>query len=101
MKQKKYFLAVIFSFLFSVLFLSVELYAYKESDLKKLIKHDHDVIEMVTKSVNIANSCEHAHSAGSEKVDVIKFARQCQQMITSCRGFFNARSSILKGMKRT
>jgi uncharacterized protein YjbI with pentapeptide repeats len=36
MKQKKYFLAVIFSFLFSVLFLSVELYAYKESDLKKL-----------------------------------------------------------------
>ncbi|MBC8437664.1 MAG: hypothetical protein H8D82_00165 [Euryarchaeota archaeon] len=72
-----------------------------KSDLKKLIKHDHDVIEMVTKAVNIANSCEHAHSSGSEIADVVKFARQSQQMISSCRGFFNARSSILKGMKRT
>ena len=32
-------------------------------DLKKLIKHDHDVIEMVTKAVNIANSAEHSMAA--------------------------------------
>ncbi|MDP6639884.1 MAG: hypothetical protein QF817_02320 [Candidatus Poseidoniaceae archaeon] len=71
-----------------------------KSDLKKLIKHDHDVIEMVTKAVNIANSCEHAHATGGEEGEVIRLARQCQQMISSCRGFFAARLSLLKGMKR-
>ena len=35
----------------------------KVSDLKKLIKHDHDVIEMVTKAINIANSAEHAFAS--------------------------------------
>ena len=72
-----------------------------KKDLKKLIKHDHDVIEMITKAVNIANSCEHGHSTDGEEAEVIRLARQCQQMLSSCRGFFGARSSLLKGMKRT
>ena len=37
MKQKKSILAVIFSLIFSVFFLSGQLFAYKESDLKKLL----------------------------------------------------------------
>ena len=36
MKQKKSILAVIFSLIFSIFFLSGEMFAYKESDLKKL-----------------------------------------------------------------
>ena len=36
MKQKKSILAVIFSLIFSIFFLSGQLFAYKESDLKKL-----------------------------------------------------------------
>ena len=37
MKQKKSILAVIFSLIFSIFFLSGQLFAYKESDLKKLL----------------------------------------------------------------
>ena len=33
-------------------------------DLKKLIKHDHEVIDMVTKAVNIANSAEQSLATG-------------------------------------
>ena len=70
------------------------------SDLKKLIKHDHDVIEMVTKSVNIANSAEHAFNTGLEPDEIIQLIRQCQQMSTSCRGFFGSRSTILGGLRQ-
>ena len=71
-----------------------------KSDLKKLIKHDYEVIEMVTKGVNIANSCELLFGQAGEETEVIALARQCQQTISSCRGFFGARSSILQGMRR-
>ena len=70
------------------------------SDLKKLIKHDHDVIEMVTKSVNIANSAEHAMNSGLDSQEIIKLIRQCQQMSTSCRGFFSTRTTILGGLRQ-
>ncbi|MAP59899.1 MAG: hypothetical protein CL978_06690 [Euryarchaeota archaeon] len=70
------------------------------SDLKKLIKHDHDVIDMVTKSVNIANSAELAFNSGSEHDEIIKLIRQCQQMTTSCRGFFGSRTTILGGLRQ-
>lgn len=70
------------------------------SDLKKLIKHDHDVIDMVTKSVNIANSAELAFNSGSEQEEIIKLIRQCQQMTTSCRGFFGSRVTILGGLRQ-
>lgn len=70
------------------------------SDLKKLIKHDHDVIDMVTKAINISNSAEHAMGTGMSDEDVIKLIQQCQQMITSCRGFFGARNTILGGLRQ-
>lgn len=71
-----------------------------KSDLKMLIKHDHDVIEMVTKSVNIANSVEHAFNKGSNPEEIIQLIRQCQQMSTSCRGFFGTRATILGGLRQ-
>lgn len=68
------------------------------ADLKKLIKHDHDVIEMVTKATNIANSAEHEHASDGE--EVIRLCRQTTQMLSSCRGFFGARANILNGLRR-
>ena len=72
----------------------------KVSDLKKLIKHDHDVIEMVTKAINISNSAEHAFSTSKPDEDVKNLIQQCQQMITSCRGFYNSRAKILGGLRQ-
>ena len=72
----------------------------KVSDLKKLIKHDHDVIEMVTKAINIANSAEHAFSTNKSSDDVISLIQQCQQMVTSCQGFFTSRNKILGGLRQ-
>tara|TARA_B100001564_G_C20605275_1_gene654820 strand:- start:92 stop:652 length:561 start_codon:yes stop_codon:yes gene_type:complete len=72
----------------------------KVSDLKKLIKHDHDVIEMVTKAINIANSAEHAFSTINDDNEVTNLLQQCQQMITSCQGFFNSRNKILGGLRQ-
>jgi hypothetical protein len=66
-------------------------------DLKKLIKHDHEVIEMITKAVNIANSSEHSLATGEG--DSKQFVMQTTQMISSCRGFFKARANILSGLK--
>lgn len=67
-------------------------------DLKKLIKHDHDVIEMITKGVNIANSAEHSLATGEG--DSKQFILQTTQMISSCRGFFGARANLLAGLKQ-
>ena len=70
------------------------------SDLKKLIKHDHDVIEMVTKAINISNSAERAFSTSKPDEEVKNYIQQCQQMITSCRGFYNSRAKILGGLRQ-
>ncbi len=67
-------------------------------DLKKLIKHDHDVIEMVTKAVNIANSAEHSIATGEG--DYQQYIMQTTQMISSCKGFFGARANLLAGLKQ-
>lgn len=70
------------------------------SVLKKLIKHDHDVIEMMTKGVNISNSVEHAYSVGKEDAELKSLIRQCEQMMTSSRGFFSARATVLDGLRQ-
>ena len=70
------------------------------SVLKKLIKHDHDVIEMMTKGVNISNSVEHAFSAGKEEAEIKSLIRQCEQMMTSSRGYFSARATVLDGLRQ-
>ena len=70
------------------------------SVLKKLIKHDHDVIEMMTKGVNISNSVEHAFSAGKEEDEIKSLIRQCEQMMTSSRGYFSARATVLDGLRQ-
>tara|TARA_B100000700_G_C15047528_1_gene858651 strand:- start:1574 stop:2110 length:537 start_codon:yes stop_codon:yes gene_type:complete len=66
-------------------------------DLKKLIKHDHEVIDMVTKAVNIANSAEQSIATGEGNAQ--QMSLQSTQMITSCRGFFGARANVLAGLK--
>lgn len=70
------------------------------SVLKKLIKHDHDVIEMMTKAVNISNSVEHAYSSDKTVGEIKSLIRQCEQMITSSRGYFSARSTVLNGLRQ-
>ena len=70
------------------------------SVLKKLIKHDHDVIEMMTKAVNISNSVEHAYSSDKTVDEIKSLIRQCEQMITSSRGYFSARSTVLNGLRQ-
>ncbi len=72
----------------------------KVSDLKNLIKHDHDVIDMVTKAINISNSAEQAYNTGRTEVEVKNLIQQCQQMITSSRGYFNSRNKILGGLRQ-
>ena len=68
------------------------------SDLKKLIKHDHDTIEMITKAVNISNSAEKTLQDGD--FDMTKqLVFQCQQMISSCRGYFSERAVVLNGLR--
>tara|TARA_B000000532_G_C18847519_1_gene397934 strand:- start:82 stop:618 length:537 start_codon:yes stop_codon:yes gene_type:complete len=67
-------------------------------DLKKLIKHDHDVIEMVTKAVNIANSAE--LSTATSDGNAQQLTMQTTQLVTSCKGFFGARANVLAGLKQ-
>ena len=57
-------------------------------ELKRLIKHDHDVIDMVTKAVNLANSAEQsiALQEGKEQQLVL----HTTQLVTSCRGFLGS-----------
>jgi hypothetical protein len=55
---------------------------------------------MVTKAINIANSAEHAFSSNKSDDDVTNLIQQCQQMITSCQGFFNSRNKILGGLRQ-
>ena len=67
-------------------------------DLKKLIKHDHDVIEMVTKAVNVANSAE--LSTATSDGNAQQLTMQTTQLVTSCKGFFGARANVLAGLKQ-
>ena len=67
-------------------------------DLKKLIKHDHDVIDMVTKAVNIANSAELSTSTSDGNAK--QLTMQTTQVLTSCKGFFGARKNVLAGLKQ-
>ena len=70
------------------------------SVLKKLIKHDHDVIEMMTKAVNISNSVEHAFSSDKTDNEIKSLIRQCEQMVTSSRGYYSARTTVLDGLRQ-
>ena len=67
-------------------------------DFKKLVKHDHDVIEMITAGVNLTNSAEHSLATGEG--ELLQILRQTTQKMSSCRGFFGARAVILSGLKQ-
>ena len=69
-----------------------------KGELKRLIKHDHNVIDMVTKAVNLANSAEQSIAAndGNNR----KLLLHTIQLVTSCRGFFRARANILAGLNQ-
>ena len=66
-------------------------------DLKALIVHDHEVIEMLTGAVNLSNDSERALQQRSE--ELIPTIQRCQQMISSGRGFYTERSNLLNGLK--
>jgi hypothetical protein len=55
---------------------------------------------MMTKGVNISNSVEHAFSAGKEEDEIKSLIRQCEQMMTSSRGYFSARATVLDGLRQ-
>jgi hypothetical protein len=67
-------------------------------DLKNLIKHDHDVIDMVIKAVNLANQAEDSISKSED--DSKQYILQTTQKIASCKGFFAARATLLAGLKK-
>ena len=58
-------------------------------DLKTLIRHDKEVIEMVTEAVRLSNDAERSMQQGSE--ETIPALMQCQQKVSSCRGFYSER----------
>ncbi|MCH1537478.1 MAG: hypothetical protein L7S48_03625 [Candidatus Poseidonia sp.] len=58
-------------------------------DLKTLIRHDKEVIEMVTEAVRLSNDAERAMQQGSE--ETVPALMQCQQKVSSCRGFYSER----------
>lgn len=58
-------------------------------DLKTLIRHDKEVIEMVTEAVRLSNDAERAMQQGSE--ETVPTLMQCQQKVSSCRGFYSER----------
>ena len=65
-------------------------------DLKALIIHDHEMIEMVTNAVNLSNDSERAQQQGSD--ELTSTIQRCHQMISSCRGFYSERSTLLNGL---
>ena len=67
-------------------------------DLKNLIKHDHNVVEMVTKAVNLANKAEDLIAKADD--DSKQHILQTTQLIASCKGFFAARADILSGLRK-
>ena len=67
-------------------------------DLKNLIIHDRDVIDMVIKAVNIANQAEDSISKSED--DSKQYVLQTTQKIASCKGFFAARATLLAGLKK-
>lgn len=70
-----------------------------QRDMNKLIKHDHDVIQMVVEAVRISNDAELSMNARDEKQTLRKLG-DCQQKITSCRGFFSERGLFLSSLRK-
>jgi len=64
--------------------------------LGKLIKHDHDTLSMLVKAVNRSNDLEKAAAEGG---DVIKALRETRQLVSSVRGHFSERRSVLKNIQ--
>ena len=65
--------------------------------INKLIKHDHNTLEMVRKAVNASNDMEkvHAEANGGATVEAV---RKCHQLVSSCRGHFSERNGVLRGI---
>jgi hypothetical protein len=58
-------------------------------NLKTLIRHDKEVIEMVTDAVRLSNDAERATQEKQDNAS--STVMRCQQMISSCRGFYSER----------
>ncbi|RJU98584.1 MAG: hypothetical protein DWC04_03030 [Candidatus Poseidoniales archaeon] len=70
------------------------------TDLKRLIHHDHQVITMVTKATNIANAAERKYGHQGESEEIERLIHRCQQMVTSSGGLFSERIMILDGLRQ-
>jgi hypothetical protein len=55
---------------------------------------------MMTKAVNISNSVEHAFASDKTDDEVKSLIRKCEQMMTSSRGYYSARSTVLDGLRQ-
>jgi hypothetical protein len=51
---------------------------------------------MVTNAVNLSNDSERAQQQGSD--ELTSTIQRCHQMISSCRGFYSERSTLLNGL---
>jgi len=73
-------------------FFSRQISANKRT-LNKLIKHDYDTLTMIGKAVNRSNDLE---QAAAEDEEPITIARKTRQLISSVRGHFSERRSVLR-----
>jgi len=69
-------------------------------DLKRLIRHDYEVITMVTKATNLANAAERELAQASEGNAVHGLVQRCQQMVTSSTGLFSERTMLFDGLRQ-
>lgn len=72
----------------------------KNGDQKRLIRHDYEVITLVTKATNLANAAERQLGSNQDPVEVEQLVKRCQQMVTSSAGFFSERTMMLDGLRQ-
>jgi hypothetical protein len=61
--------------------------------LNQLIKHDHETITLLVKAVNRSNDLE---KVAAEEGNVMKAVRETRQLVSSVRGHFSERRSVLR-----
>lgn len=69
-----------------------------KSVIKKLVKHDHNTLTMLGKAVNKSNEVE-VESASGEMENTVQEVAECQRLVSSCRGHFSERNSVLRGIR--
>ncbi len=66
--------------------------------IDELISHDLRTLEMLVKAVNQSNELEKEHAASNTEA-AITAAKECRQLVSSVRGHFSERRSVLRRIK--